>query len=70
MNTNEYKTYLDTLTFLVNGKRQNLCWLMSHCNVDRADEWRDKQFKKIQDELDMLVAELELAKTSFGDLHA
>lgn len=69
MNSEEYKTYTDTLTFLINGKRQNLCWIMSHCSIERSDEWRDKQFKRIQDELDMLVAELELAKSSFGDMN-
>lgn len=70
MEAYEYKIYIDTLTFLISGKRQNLCWLMSHCTVDRTDEWRDRQLKKIQDEIDVLVAELELAKTSYGDLNA
>jgi len=58
--------YFSALNFLISGRRQNLCWLMSHCNVERQDSWRDAQFAKIQAELDALVTELELAKESFG----
>ena len=66
----EYDTYIDTLNFLINGRRQNLCWLMTHCSLDRDDEWRDKQFTKIQSDIDAWMAELEIAKQSMGEIHA
>ena len=67
MNCIDTDTYLSTLNFMISGRRQNLCWLMSHCNIDRPDAWRDAQFANIQAELDALVTELELAKESFGE---
>lgn len=60
MDKSRYDNYVDTLTFLINGRRQNLCWLMSHCSVDREDAWRDSKFKSIINEIDAWNAELSM----------
>lgn len=70
MNYIEYDTYIETLNYLINGRRQNLCWLMTHCSLDREDAWRDNQLDKIQRDIDTWTAELEIAKQSIGEIHA
>ena len=70
MNYIEYDTYIDALNFRISGRRQNLCWLMTHCSFDRTDEWRDNQLNKIQSDIDLWTAELEIAKQSIGEVHA
>ena len=39
---------------------------MCNVTVDRPDEWRDRQFIKLEAELDALVAERELALYEIG----
>lgn len=70
MNYIDYDSYLDALNYLIIGRRQNLCWLMAHCSFDRSDTWRNKQFAKIQNDIDAWTAELEIAKQSIGKIHA
>lgn len=39
---------------------------MCSVTVDREDEWRDRQFVKLEAEIDALVAERELAMLEIG----
>lgn len=49
--------WLDALNYMITSARQNLCWLMEHVTVDRADEWRDRKFDEISAKIDTMVAE-------------
>ena len=44
--------YISALDYSIKARRDNLRWLMCSVSVDRTDEWRDKQFAKLQAEID------------------
>ena len=53
----DVELWLDALNYMITSARQNLCWLMEHVAVDRADEWRDRKFNEIRMQIDAMVAE-------------
>ena len=53
----DVELWLDALNYMIVSARQNLCWLMEHVAVDRADEWRDRKFNEIKSQIDAMVAE-------------
>lgn len=58
--------YISALDYSIKARRDNLRWLMSGVTIDREDEWRDRQFAKLESEIDALVAERELAMLEIG----
>ena len=58
--------YISALDYSIKARRDNLRWLMCSVTVDREDEWRDRQFVKLEAEIDALVAERELAMLEIG----
>ena len=58
--------YIAALDYSIKARRDNLRWLMNSVTINRSDEWRDKQFTKLEAELDALVAEHELAMQEIG----
>ena len=40
--------YLRRLDFEIGGYKVLSCWLMSHVNFDRDDEWRDRKLAELQ----------------------
>ena len=58
--------YITALDYSIKARRDNLRWLMCSVTIDREDEWRDKQFAKLESELDALIAERELALQEIG----
>ena len=58
--------YIFALDYSIKARRDNLRWLMCSVTVDREDEWRDRQFVKLEAEIDALVAERELAMLEIG----
>lgn len=58
--------YIAVLDYSIKARRDNLRWLMCNVTVDRPDEWRDKQFAKLEADLDAIVAERELAIQEIG----
>jgi hypothetical protein len=69
VNYTNFDIYIETLNFLIAGRRQNLCWIMSHCSIDRQDAWRDVQFDKIKKEIDLYAAELAMALNERGGMN-
>ena len=59
--------YIKALDYSIKARRDNLRWLMCSVTIDRTDEWRDRQFHKLEADLDSLVAERELAIAEIGD---
>ena len=58
--------YISALDYSIKARRDNLRWLMCSVTVDREDEWRDRQFVKLEAEIDALVAERDLAMLEIG----